>query len=34
MLLAGGVVLYVSSRPAAAVAVAAGPRSIGLEARF
>jgi len=34
MLMAGGLVLYVSSRPGAAVGLAAGPRSIRLEARF
>lgn len=34
MLMAGGIVLYVSSRPGTAVGVAAGPRSIRLEARF
>lgn len=34
MLMAGGIVLYVGSRPGTAVGVAAGPRSLRLEARF
>jgi len=34
MLVAGGIVLYVGSRPGPAVGVAAGPRSLRLEARF